>query len=162
MNETFIFLIFSIIILTIPVILNFPRPVIIGSLILQSLIIMITGAGIYYNFKREPIESAFMLFVLVIAIHLVYTNTLIIFRQYNIMGIWIETGVRTDLFCEKNSALMGAWIETQGTKYTLYDSYVGAWIETKLSGFRICWAIISLPTWERELKPQYDYLQNCV
>lgn len=80
MNETFIYGIISIIMLTIPVILNFPRPVIIGSLILQLLIIMIFCAGIYYNFKREPIESILMLFVLFIASHLVYTSTLNIFR----------------------------------------------------------------------------------
>lgn len=80
MNETFISGIISIILLTIPMILNFPRPVIIGSLILQWLIIMIFCAGIYYNFKREPIESILMLFVLFIAIYPVYINTLNIFR----------------------------------------------------------------------------------
>lgn len=80
MNETFISGIISIILLTVPVILNFPRPVIIGSLILQWLIIMIFCAGIYYNFKREPIESILMLFVLFIAIYPVYINTLNIFR----------------------------------------------------------------------------------
>lgn len=66
--------------LTIPVILNLPRPIIIGSLILQLLIITIFGAGIYYNFKREPIESILMLFILIIAILLTYTNMMIIFQ----------------------------------------------------------------------------------
>ena len=80
MNETFISGIISIILLTVPMILNFPRPVIIGSLILQWLIIMIFCAGIYYNFKRAPIESILMLFVLFIAIYPVYINTLNIFR----------------------------------------------------------------------------------
>ena len=72
----------SIIMLAIPVIFKelniFPLPIIIISLILQWIIIMIFGAGILYHFTKEPIESAFMLCFLVIAIHLVYTNTLII------------------------------------------------------------------------------------
>ena len=80
----------SIIMLAIPVIFKelkiFPLPIIIISLILQWIIIMIFGAGILYHFTKEPIESMFMLCVLVIAIHLVYTSTLNIFRQYNIMG----------------------------------------------------------------------------
>lgn len=80
MNETFISGIFSIIIFTIPTIFNCPRPVIIGSLILQSLIVMILGAGIYYNFKREPIESILMLFILAITIPLVYTNMMSFFQ----------------------------------------------------------------------------------
>ena len=80
----------SIVMLAIPVIFKelkiFPLPIIIISLILSWIIIMIFGAGILYYFTKEPIESLFMLCVLVIAIHLVYTNTLNIFRQYNIMG----------------------------------------------------------------------------
>lgn len=80
----------SIIMLAIPVIFKelkiFPLPIIIISLILQWIIIMIFGAGILYHFTREPIESLFMLLVLFIAVHLVCTNTLNIFRQYNIMG----------------------------------------------------------------------------
>ena len=54
--------------------------------------------------------------------------------------------------------LVGAWIETRETSYdTLQFSHVaplvGAWIETHIEEMQIRSYSVSLPSWERGLKP---------
>lgn len=85
MSDTFFFIMVLFVMLIIPGIAGlFPLYITIGSLILQSIIIIISGIGIFYNFKNDRIESILMLLILAILIRIFYTNMMYLFQQYNI------------------------------------------------------------------------------
>ena len=85
MSDTFFFIMILFVMLIIPGIAGlFPLYITIGSLILQSIIIIISGIGIFYNFKNDRIESILMLLILAILIRIFYTNMMYLFQQYNI------------------------------------------------------------------------------
>lgn len=85
MSDIFLFIIVLFVILIIPEITGlFPLYITIGSLILQSIIIIISGIGIFYNFKNDRIESIIMLLILTDLILIFYTIMMNLFQQYNI------------------------------------------------------------------------------
>lgn len=84
-SDTFLFIIVLFVILITPGITGlFPLYITIGSLILQSILIIISGIGIFYNFKNDRIESIIMLLILADLICIFYTNMMHLFQQYNI------------------------------------------------------------------------------
>ena len=85
MNNIFLLIIVLFVLLIIPEITGlFPLYITIGSLILQSILIIISGIGIFYNFKNDRIESIIMLLILADLILIFYTNMMNLFQQYNI------------------------------------------------------------------------------
>ena len=85
MNNIFLLIIVLFVLLIIPEITGlFPLYITIGSLILQSILIIISGIGIFYNFKNDRIESIIMLLILADLILIFYTIMMNLFQQYNI------------------------------------------------------------------------------
>ena len=85
MSDIFLLIIVLFVILIIPGITGlFPLYITIGSLILQSILIIISGIGIFYNFKNDRIESIIMLLILADLILIFYTSMMNLFQQYNI------------------------------------------------------------------------------
>lgn len=85
MSDIFLLIIVLFVILTIPGITGlFPLYITIGSLILQSILIIISGIGIFYNFKNDRIESIILLLILADLILIFYTIMMNLFQQYNI------------------------------------------------------------------------------
>lgn len=85
MNNIFLLIIVLFVLLIIPEITGlFPLYITIGSLILQSILIIISGIGIFYNFKNDRIESIIMLLILADLILIFYTSMMNLFQQYNI------------------------------------------------------------------------------
>lgn len=85
MSNIFLLIIVLFVILIIPEITGlFPLYITIGSLILQSILIILSGIGIFYNFKNDRIESIIMYLILADLILIFYTNMMNLFQQYNI------------------------------------------------------------------------------
>lgn len=85
MSNIFLLIIVLFVIQIIPGITGlFPLYITIGSLILQSILIILSGIGIFYNFKNDRIESIIMLLILADLILIFYTSMMNLFQQYNI------------------------------------------------------------------------------